>query len=103
LLETSKQNIAVQKETFLFNTNLKMTQQNNEIDKMKQLMQDDDEIIRLRASIKKAAEIKVENGTLSVTELLREINSEDQAKQNKVLHEIQLLMSIYNYKNTTNN
>lgn len=103
LLETSKQNIAVQKETFLFNTNLKMTQQNNEIDKMKQLMQDDDEIIRLRASIKKAAEMKVENGTLSVTELLREINSEDQAKQNKVLHEIQLLMSIYNYKNTTNN
>ena len=103
LLETSKLNIAVQKETFLFNTNLKMTQQNNEIDKMKQLMQDDDEIIRLRASIKKAAEIKVENGTLSVTELLREINSEDQAKQNKVLHEIQLLMSIYNYKNTTNN
>ena len=103
LLETSKQNIAVQKETFLFNTNLKMTQQNNEIDKMKQLMQDDNEIIRLRASIKKAAEMKVENGTLSVTELLREINSEDQAMQNKVLHEIQLLMSIYNYKNTTNN
>jgi len=103
LLENSQQNVAVQKETFLFNTNLKMTQQNNEIDKMKQLMRDDDEIIRLRTNIKKAAEVKVENGTLSVTELLREINSEDQAKQNKVLHEIQLLISIYNYKNTTNN
>lgn len=103
LLENSQQNVAVQKETFLFNTNMKMTQQNNEIDKMKQLMRDDDEIIRLRRNIKKAAEVKVENGTLSVTELLREINSEDQAKQNKVLHEIQLLMSIYNYKNTTNN
>ena len=103
LLENSQQNIAVQKETFMFNTNLKMTQQNNEIEKMKQLMRDDDEIIRLRTNIKKSAEVKVEHGTLSVTELLREINSEDQAKQNKVLHEIQLLMSIYNYKNTTNN
>ena len=103
LLDNNQQNIAVQKETFLFNTNLKMTQQSNEIDKMKQLMQDDDEIIRLRTNIKKASEVKVEHGTLSVTDLLRDINSEDQAKQSKVLHEIQLLISIYNYKNSTNN
>ncbi len=103
LLDNSLQNVAVQKETFLFNTNLKMTQQSNEIDKIKQLMRDDDEIIRLRTNIKKASEVKVEHGTLSVTDLLRDINSEDQAKQSKVLHEIQLLISIYNYKNSTNN
>lgn len=103
LLDNNQQNIAVQKETFLFNTNLKMTQQSNEIDKMKQLMRDDDEIIRLRTNIKKASEVKVEHGTMSVTDLLRDINSEDQAKQSKVLHEIQLLISIYNYKNSTNN
>ena len=103
LLDNNLQNVAVQKETFLFNTNLKMTQQSNEIDKIKQLMRDDDEIIRLRTNIKKASEVKVEHGTLSVTDLLRDINSEDQAKQTKVLHEIQLLISIYNYKNSTNN
>ena len=103
LLDNSLLNVAVQKETFLFNTNLKMTQQSNEIDKIKQLMRDDDEIIRLRTNIKKASEVKVEHGTLSVTDLLRDINSEDQAKQSKVLHEIQLLISIYNYKNSTNN
>nr|WP_320039085.1 TolC family protein [uncultured Bacteroides sp.] len=103
LLDNSLQNVTVQKETFLFNTNLKMTQQSNEIDKIKQLMRDDDEIIRLRTNIKKASEVKVEHGTLSVTDLLRDINSEDQAKQSKVLHEIQLLISIYNYKNSTNN
>ena len=103
LLDNSLLNVAVQKETFLFNTNLKMTQQSNEIDKIKQLMRDDDEIIRLRTNIKKASEVKVEHGTLSVTDLLRDINSEDQAKQSKMLHEIQLLISIYNYKNSTNN
>ena len=103
LLDNNLQNVAIQKETFLFNTNLKMTQQSNEIDKIKQLMRDDDEIIRLRTNIKKASEVKVEHGTLSVTDLLRDINSEDQAKQSKVLHEIQLLISIYNYKNSTNN
>ena len=34
-------------------------------------MKEDDQIILLRDNIKKAAEIKVKNGTLSVTELLR--------------------------------
>ena len=51
----------------------------------------------------KSSEIKVKNGTLSVTELLREINAADQARQSKYLHEIQYLMAIYNLKNTTNN
>lgn len=103
LLETSQFNIDVLQDTFLFNTKLKLTQFGNEIDKVKQLMRDDDEIIQLRSNIKKSAEMKVKSGALSVTELLREINSEDMAKQNKTLHEIQLLMTIYNYKNTTNN
>ena len=66
-------------------------------------MKEDDQIISLRDNIKKAAEIKVKNGTLSVTELLREINAADQARQSKHLHEIQYLMAIYNLKNTTNN
>ena len=46
---------------------------------------------------------KVANGTLTVIEMLREVTAEDQAKQNKALHEVQLLMAIYNLKNTTNN
>lgn len=102
-IELSQTNINVQKEAFLFNTNLQVTQENNEIDKLAKLMKDDDEIISLRTNIKKAAEAKVANGTLTVTEMLREITAEDLARQNKALHEIQLLMAIYNLKNTTNN
>jgi len=90
-------------ETFLFNTNLQITQQNSEIEKLSDLMKHDDEIITLRDNIKKSAEAKVENGTLSVTELLREINAGDQVRQTKTLHQIQLMMAIYNLKNTTNN
>ena len=66
-------------------------------------MTDDSEIILLRKNIVKASESKVENGKLSVSELLRDINSESQAVQNKILHEIQLLKAIYQLKNTTNN
>ena len=40
---------------------------------------------------------------LTVTDLMREINAEDLAKQDKIQHEVELLLSIYNLKYTTNN
>ena len=63
----------------------------------------DDEIISLRNNIRKSAEVKVENGTLTVTDLLRELNAESQARQSKSLHEIQLYIAVYQQLNTTNN
>ena len=101
-LEVSKKTVDIQKETFLFNTNLRTKQQQTEIEKIKSLISNDDEIIRLRENIKKAATAKVENGTLTVTDLIREINAENQAKQVKALHETQLTMTVYQLKNNIN-
>lgn len=97
-----QQEVDVQRETFLFNTRLEITQNNNEITKWAELMKNDDEIIALRGNIKKSAQAKVANGTLTVTEMLREVTAENLAKQDKILHEIQLLSAIYELKNTTN-
>jgi cellobiose-specific phosphotransferase system component IIB len=57
----------------------------------------------MAANIRKAAEAKVENGTLTVTDMLREITAENLARQTKALHEVQLLMNIWNLKYTLNN
>lgn len=103
LIETNQNSIFIQRETFLFNTNLETIQDQDEITKNRDLLKYDDEIIYLRNNVKKAAESKVANGILTVTDLLREINSEDMAKQDKIQHEIELLLSIYNLKFTTNN
>lgn len=103
LIENGRQQLQSNRDVFLFNTRLQVTQQNNAISSMEKQMQDDEEIIRLRNNIRKAAEAKVANGTLTVTEMLREITSESMARQTKVLHEIQLLMNIYQLKYTTNN
>lgn len=100
---TTLQQVEVQRETFLFNTSLELMQQNTEIQKISDLMKADDEIIRLRTSIKKAAEVKLENGVISVTDLIREINAEDMAKQTAAAHRIQHLNAVYNYMYTTNN
>lgn len=72
------------------------------MEKIDTLMKNDDELIRLRTNIRKSAEAKVANGTLTVTEMLREVTAEDQAKQAKALHEIQRLQALYDIKYTMN-
>ena len=102
-LELNQKMIDVQRETFLFNTDLKSKQQKIEIQRLESVIAKDDDIIRLRENIKKAAQAKLDNGTLAVTDLIREINAENQAKQVKALHEMQLLMAVYQFKNNLNN
>ena len=102
-IETGQKNVDIMKETFLFNTNLLTTQQLNEIDKLRSTLKNDEEIILLRNNIKKAAEAKFQNGTITTTDLLREINAENIARQTRTLHEIQLCMAVCQLKNTTNN
>lgn len=102
-LGLSGQSVDLQKDIFIYNSNLSGIQQNNEIAKIRELIGRDDEIISLRQSIRKSSEVKVANGTLMVSELIRDIQAEDMARQEKSLHEMQLLISIYNLKNITNN
>ncbi|MCD7977536.1 MAG: TolC family protein [Tannerellaceae bacterium] len=102
-IEVNRGTIETQRETFLFNTELDMTQSGNEIQKYRELLQTDDEIIRLRGSVRSSSEAKVANGTLSVLDLMKEVNAEQTAIQDKILHEIQLLQAIYNMKYITNN
>ncbi len=92
-----------QQETFLFNTNLQLAQQSNEIEKQKSILGKDTEILNLRSSIKKAYETKYQNGICSVNDMILAVNAESEAASSKALHEIQLMLSIYNYKTTSGN
>ena len=97
-IQTGIRSIETQRETFLFNTSLDVAQRNY-IDQLKY----DDEIIALRGSVKRASEAKMANGTLSGTDLTRDIHAEQSAIQDKILHEMELLQAIYNLKYVTNN
>jgi hypothetical protein len=101
LLQINKRMIDSQEETFLFNTNVTLKQQNGEISKLQRLVQTDEEIINLRNSVSEAAKAQLDNGVITVNDYLKEINAEDQARQNKLLHEIQLLQAYYIHQNTT--
>jgi len=101
-LDTQRQQIESNRNLFLFNTHLKLAEQDGKINALQQQMKEDDEIIRLRTNIRQAAEAKVANGTLTVTEMLREVTAESLARQTQALHKIELLMNMYQKKHLTN-
>ena len=103
LLNTNRYAIAIQRETFLFNTSLNQSSKENEIAKFREILKSDNEIITLRNSVKRSLEAKVANGTASVTDLMREVTAEELAKQDKIMHETEMLQAIYNLKFITNN
>lgn len=91
------------RDVFLFNNNLEQIQQNENIARYQRLMSDDEEIISLRSSVRKAAESKLAHGIIDVNDLVKEINSENQARVQQTVHEIEMLKEIYDLKYTTNN
>lgn len=95
-LEVERLRIASERETFIFNTWLENAESNGAIESLRAQISQDDEIVRLRESIRSKSEKKVELGTESVNEMLRDINAVSQARQQKALHEIQLVKEIYN-------
>ena len=103
LLSVNRKTIDLQKQTFLFNTNLTLTQQNAEENKYTALLEKDQKIIGLRTSVKIAAAAQLENGVITSHDYITEVNAESQAKQGLILHEIQFLQSQYNSKNTSGN
>lgn len=92
-----------QQETFLFNTRLQMTQQRSDIEKQKTIILKDNDIVTLKSSIKKAYELKYQNGMCTMNDLLLATNGESEALTTKALHEAQLLMTYYTYKTTSGN
>lgn len=101
--QLNMQSIDAQTETFLLNTKITTNQQLQEIDKINKMIEVDKGIIELRTSVKLAAKSKLENGVITSSDYIRELNAEDTAKQNLEIHKIQLLLAQYDYKITTGN
>lgn len=72
---------------------------NAEIKSMKELLETDIELIELRKRITSAAESKYNNGTITATEYLNELNAENQARINYEIHTISLALARVEYMN----
>ncbi|MEO1050537.1 MAG: TolC family protein [Bacteroidota bacterium] len=103
LFSINRSIVQSQQETFLFNTNLTMTNQNTQIAKMQALIEKDREIIALRDQIIDTSKGQFENGVITSTDYKAVVIDADQARQNLVLHEIELLKLKNDYKLTSGN
>lgn len=109
-LKGNKQKIAlaqnrldVQRDVFIYNIGLKNAEEENAIERMNNVMRQDQEIIYLRQTIREAYEAKLENGVANVNDLLGKISDENRAKIDGILHKIELLKYLYDIKLTNNN
>jgi outer membrane protein TolC len=95
--------IDVQEEVFLFNTKFQMNQKTADIERQNAILKDDEAIVKLRRTIREGYQLKYDNGAGPLIDLLNATEKEGNARAEKALHEIQLLMSTYEYQTIKGN
>lgn len=87
------------KNDLTYNLKRLLESKNSEIKSLRALIETDSELITLRKRITSAAESQYENGTITATEYLNEMNSERQALVNFEIHKINLSLARIEYLN----
>jgi outer membrane protein TolC len=95
--------IHVQEETFLFNTNVQSKQSSIEIEKYQSMLISDEEIINLRKKIREGYQVQFDNGSCPLFDLITATEKETEARSNRSLHEIQLLLAANQLKTINGN
>lgn len=101
-LRVVQQQLDIQRDVFLFNTDLQVAEEQGNISRLRRALADDDRIVALRRSVREAAESKLRNGVIDTNDLLRKITDEASARSARSLREVELLKAIYELKYTIN-
>ncbi|MBO6034721.1 MAG: TolC family protein [Paludibacteraceae bacterium] len=94
-LRVNQEQVRVQKDIFEWNLQMHTAQEDAEITRLKRALEDDNRIVELRRSVRSAAEVKHDNGTITTTELLQKITDESMAVSAQSAHKIELLKTQY--------
>jgi len=97
IADIQKDIIKAQKETFEKNLKISTQKEISDISKYSSLIEKDIEIIALREKVTKSASTQLESGVITASDYINELNAEKQARLNKELHEMQLILSKINY------
>ena len=101
-LDASVRQVELQRETFLYGNRLEQVRLNADIEQMRKILEDDDRLINIRTSIREASESQLRNGTLLISDLLKDINDEHRARIDKSIHELEYLKKLYEMRFTLN-
>lgn len=99
-IKADEQKIELTRKTFVLNNSIEAEQKNNAIVKARDVLDRDSEIIALRQRIREAGENQYREGTIKMNDYLSMLDEEYKAKANESMHEVQLMMAVYDMKNT---
>ena len=102
IVNYSKEQVNSVRETFLFNTNLQVQEQVAEIQRYFKTVEDDERIVELREKIRESTAAGVENGTKNASDLVSEINKENAARKQLIMHQIEMMKAMYELKTIKN-
>lgn len=94
------QKIDLIRKSFILNSSVEAEQKNNAILKARDVLEKDSEIIALRHRIRASGENQYREGTIKMNDYLSMLDEEYKAKANESMHEVQLMMAVYDMKNT---
>lgn len=94
------QKIDLTRKSFILNSSVEAEQKNNAILKARDVLEKDTEIIGLRQRIRASGENQYREGTIKMNDYLSMLDEEYKAKANESMHEVQLMMAVYDMKNT---
>lgn len=94
------QKIDLTRKSFILNSSVDAEQKNNAILKARDVLEKDSEIIALRQRIRASGENQYREGTIKMNDYLSMLDEEYKAKANESMHEVQLMMAVYDMKNT---
>ncbi len=92
--------VANQKKIFDLNLQSTLVQQQEEIIKLDKMIAMDLKIVNAKTAIRKASSSQLDNGVITASDYIVDLNAENQAQFNLKLHEIQLIMTKQNYNTT---
>ena len=98
LLSTQERSLGLQREAFVTNQQIEATRQRGALDKVQAQLHYDDELIALRRRIYSSSTAKMEHGTLTGVDLMRDLTNVRLAEQEKILHRVQYLQLLYDLR-----
>jgi hypothetical protein len=84
--------VASQREAYTLGANITVNQFIRESEKLNLLLSSDAELIALREEIMRASKAQLDNGVITSSDYIREVNAVDQARQQESLHRLQLIL-----------
>ncbi len=102
-LDINRQMVQQQQEIFNINLQSALAQKQAEIDKYPLIISKDEAIVSKRKEIMKVASSQLENGAITSTEFITELNAENTAELNLAFHKVQQVFAKEQYRSLTGN